>query len=133
MNQDDIPTTGQRVMQADIVDSIASTHYFTAADGYNAAHDKGNHEGGWEAPPQPLEQLTFCVLVLKNGYTVTGQGVCADPAQFNPEIGRHLALDDAQSKIWPLLGFRLRDRLMACARNGADPTLYSLGDPSRLR
>jgi hypothetical protein len=44
--------------------NLASEDYITAADGYNAAHDRGAHEGGWEAPPQLLELLTFCFLTF---------------------------------------------------------------------
>lgn len=128
MTDDQIPTTGQRVTIGDIAASIASEHYFTAADGYNGAHDKVGHEGGWNAPPQTLSLLTFCVLVLKNGFTVVGQSACADPKQFDATIGRKLAHADAQNKIWLLLGFRLRDRLTAAARIGFDPTLQPLGD-----
>lgn len=56
-------------------------------------------------------QLTVCCLVLKNGFTVTGESACADPANFRIEIGRRIARENAKAKIWPLLGFRLKDQL----------------------
>lgn len=59
----------------------------------------------------PLGVLTFCVLVLKNGFTVTGESACASPENFDAEIGRKIARQNATNKIWPLLGFRLRDQL----------------------
>lgn len=55
--------------------------------------------------------LTICVLVLRNGFTVTGESACASPENFDAEIGRKIARQNAVQKIWPLLGFRLRDQL----------------------
>ncbi len=61
-----------------------------------------------------LELLTFCVLVLRNGFTVTGESACASPENFNSEIGRRIARENAVSKVWPLLGYALKEKL-ACA------------------
>ena len=55
--------------------------------------------------------LTFCVLVLSNGFTVTGESACASPENFDAEVGRKIARQNAVNKVWPLLGFRLRDQL----------------------
>lgn len=84
---------------------IVSEHYFTAAEGVfgQAAVDPKS--------ARALGLLTFCVLVLRNGFTVTGESACASPEKFNAEIGRKVARDKAVEKIWPLLGFRLRDHL----------------------
>lgn len=57
--------------------------------------------------------LTVCCMTLKNGFTVTGESACASPENFNAEIGQKIARANAREKIWPLLGFRLRDRLSA--------------------
>ncbi|WP_421991675.1 Gp49 family protein [Roseococcus sp.] len=107
-------------------DFISSEHYFTARDGALGAFliEAGAITKEGETPlepgtemgmfiPAPLELLTFCVLVLANGFTVTGQGVCADPANFDAQMGRDLARKDAVNKIWPLLGFELRTKLAA--------------------
>ena len=102
--------TAPRVTPADIEAEIASEHYFTAAQGMRAAFE----EGGLPARDlkyEPLELLTFCVLVLKNGFTVTGESACASPANFDEEIGRKIARQNAVNKIWPLLGFSLRDAI----------------------
>lgn len=111
MIDDQIPTIGQRVTQADIIASIASAHYFTAAEGVCGGDDR--FRGADPTALGSLSLLTFCVLVLRNGFTVVGQSACADPKQFDAVIGQKLALSDAQNKIWLLLGFRLRDRLHA--------------------
>lgn len=114
--------TAPRVTPADIEAAIASEHYFTAQHGINGAfaelelHQR-HHETDTTidvAPPPPfqaLTQLTFCVLVLRNGFTITGESACASPENFDAEIGRKIARSKAVEKIWPLLGFRLRDRL----------------------
>lgn len=60
----------------------------------------------------PTSCLTVCCLTLTNGFTVTGASACASPENFDAKIGRNIAYNDAREKIWPLLGFRLKDQLM---------------------
>jgi hypothetical protein len=108
--------TAPRVTPADIEAEIASERYFTAADGVLGAYRNGGdvHPVGGtpsEEEHQTLGLLTFCVLVLRNGFTVTGESACASPENFDAEIGRKIARQNAVAKVWPLLGFRLRDRL----------------------
>ena len=98
-----------RVTPADIEAAIVSEHYFTAEEGVQGALAKTRPDLGVEVPP--LSLLTFCVLVLRNGFTVTGESACASPENFNSEIGRKIARQNAVNKIWPLLGFSLRDAI----------------------
>ena len=102
-----------RVTPADIEAEIVSEHYFTAADGYRSApcFDPNGQPTDCLPAPAPLDLLTFCVLVLRNGFTVTGESACASPENFDEEIGRKIARQKAVEKIWPLLGFRMRDQL----------------------
>jgi hypothetical protein len=98
--------TAPRVTLADIEASIiGSEHYFTAATAFQEGHE----------PPPELQLLTFCVLVLRNGFTVTGESACASPENFDAEIGRKLARARAIDKCWPLLGYALKERLHAMA------------------
>ena len=60
---------------------------------------------------ESLGLLTFCVLVLKNGFTVTGESACASPENFDAELGRKIARQKAVEKIWPLMGYALKERL----------------------
>lgn len=60
---------------------------------------------------EALSLLTFCVLVLRNGFTVTGESACASPENFDTEIGRTIARQNAVQKIWPLMGYALKDKL----------------------
>jgi hypothetical protein len=55
--------------------------------------------------------LTICVLVLKNGFTVTGESACASPENFDATLGRVLARRHAEAKLWPLLGYELKSKL----------------------
>jgi hypothetical protein len=59
----------------------------------------------------PGTTLTVCALSLKNGFQVVGESACASPENFNEEIGRKLAFDQARNKIWALEGYRLRSEL----------------------
>lgn len=103
-----------RVTPADIEAEIVSEHYFTAADGVLGeieTRSEAMTDRERAAISGPLDLLTFCVLVLRNGFTVTGESACASPANFDADIGRKVARQNAVAKVWPLLGFRLRDRL----------------------
>jgi len=105
-----------RVTPADIEAEIVSEHYFTAGEGVlGAAQPDEPGPVVYPPCPQELALLTFCVLVLRNGFTVTGEAACASPENFNAEIGRKVARANAVGKVWPLLGFRLRDKLAAGA------------------
>lgn len=104
--------TAPRVTPTDIQANISSEHYFTAGDG--AGHDFAiqiyHDESEFDGDKQ-LDLLTFCVLVLKNGFTVTGESACASPENFDAGIGRKIARDNAMAKIWPLMGYELRSNL----------------------
>lgn len=64
------------------------------------------------APVLPaLGLLTFYVLVLKNGFTVTGESACASPENFDAELGRKIARQNAVQKVWSLMGYELRTKL----------------------
>lgn len=57
--------------------------------------------------------LTVCVLTLRNGFTVVGESACASPENFDKALGEKIARQKAKDKLWPLLGFRLRDRIVS--------------------
>ena len=101
--------TAPRVTPADIEANITSESYFTAADGYRSNPCYDPHEP--LPAPAPLELLTFCVLVLRNGFTVTGESACASPENFDAELGRKIARQNAVQKTWPLMGYALKEKL----------------------
>lgn len=96
--------TAARVTPADIEANIESYFYFTAAQAATAV-------GRTIDADSPLHLLTFCVLVLRNGFTVTGESACASPENFDAEIGRRIARENAVQKVWPLMGYELRSKL----------------------
>lgn len=100
--------TAPRVTPEDIEANILEEHYFGASDAiYGDCRDINDvcHES--------LELLTFCVLVLKNGFTVTGESACASPENFDAELGRKIARQNAVRKTWPLMGYALKEKLAA--------------------
>jgi hypothetical protein len=95
-----------RITPVDIEKNITSEHYFTAQEGI-----QGTDPHYAQFSPSVLDLLTFCVLVLKNGFTVTGESACASPENFDAQIGRKIARENAINKIWPLMGYELRSKL----------------------
>lgn len=92
--------TAPRLTPADIGEIIQGEYYFTAA------------EATADCPQFPaLSRLTFCVLVLKNGFTVTGESACVSPENFNAEMGCKIARRKAVDKIWMLEGYLLTEKL----------------------
>ena len=99
--------TAPRVTPADIEANIASEHYFTAYGGSKYGRITRDEPANSDA----LKLLTFCVLVLRKGFTVTGESACASPENFDAEIGKKIARQNAVAKIWPLMGYALKQRL----------------------
>lgn len=81
--------TAPRVTQADVEGEIAAVDYAV------------------------FGTMTICVLTLQNSFQVCGESACADPRNFDKELGQKIAKQNATQKIWPLLGFRLKDKLNA--------------------
>jgi len=94
--------TAPRVTPQMIEDTIAAEYVFTAAQAT---------QGCPQVPSLAL--LTICVLVLKNGFTVTGESACASPENFDAALGAKIAKQHAKDKIWALEGYRLRSALSA--------------------
>lgn len=101
--------TAPRVTPTDIEANIASEHYFTAYGGAKYGRITRDEPQDSDA----LKLLTLCVLVLRNGFTVTGESACASPENFDAEIGRKIARQNAVAKVWPLMGYALKERLAA--------------------
>lgn len=108
--------TAPRVTMQRINDVISSEHYFTAQNGMMGAYVAGGdvHPVGGTPNKEThdtLGLLTFCVLVLKNGFTVTGESACASPENFDAELGRKIARENAINKVWMLEGYLLKQQL----------------------
>lgn len=95
-----VQQTPNRVSLDSMIDKIAG-EYFTTLD--------KAHEG---CPIiEGMEVMTICTLVMRNGFIVIGKSAPADPANFNPDLGRKFAREDAIRQLWPLEGYALREKL----------------------
>ena len=101
--------TEPRVTQEDINRNIESYFYFTAAQAAGLIDRHVDKDS-------PLHLLTFCVIVLRNGFTVTGESACVSPENFDFTLGCRIAREDAVKKIWPLMGYALKEQLHCAAR-----------------
>lgn len=97
-------STHPRVSLGDMEGKIVAEHYFTAGE---AAKALGHPS------MEPLDLLTICVLVMRNGFTVIGKSAPASPENFDAEKGKRFAYEDAIKQLWPLEGYALRERLAA--------------------
>jgi hypothetical protein len=95
--------TAPRVSLADIEANIAETHYVLGAQAVNAIGGVSEYAG--------LDTLTIALVVLRNGFTIIGKSAPASAANFDLQLGRKLAYEDAVRQIWPLMGYALRQRL----------------------
>lgn len=56
--------------------------------------------------------LRWGVLTTRCGYAVTGRpSVSVSPENDNAELGEKIAVDNARSELWPLMGYALKERL----------------------
>lgn len=59
----------------------------------------------------PNTTTTVCAMVLQNNFTLIGKSAAASMSNFNEDIGRKIAYDDAREQIWVLEGYLLREKL----------------------
>lgn len=105
-------------------EQVASEYYVNAGDA--VAYNSG---GPTVVPEERVNLLTICVLVLQNGFVVTGESYCSDPLAFDAEIGRKLARGRALDKVWPLLGYALCSELARPVLTEADALADLEGRP----
>lgn len=132
-NETGSESPGVTVTLAGIENEIIAEEYFNAGECAIASGHPGHPS---------LELLTFCILTLRNGFTVTGQSACADPRKYDREIGRKVARGDAIRQVWPLMGYELRSRLHQLESLQGDialeealtrMTAHRLGNPEAFR
>lgn len=59
----------------------------------------------------PGTTSTICRLTLKNGYSTIGESAAVSLANFDEEIGRKVARENARHKVWALEGYLLKQKL----------------------
>ncbi len=57
--------------------------------------------------------LTLCIIKMRNGFYVVGESAPASPANFNADLGRKFARENAVRKLWGFEGYALREKLAA--------------------
>jgi len=51
--------------------------------------------------------MTIALVKMLNGFVVVGKSAPADPANFNPELGKKFAYEDCIRQLWQLEGYAL--------------------------
>lgn len=72
-----------------------------------------------DATARNLSLVTICFIILENDFKVEGVSACVDPANYNEEIGRKCAYENAFEKIWQLEGYMLRQAMHEDAQTKA--------------
>lgn len=100
---------------ADIEANISATIYLNGFDAVMAAVRRtmlGNETDyghfARKAVGTHCDSLTICLLVMKNGFTIVGKSA---PTDFDEDLGRRLAYEDAVRQAWPLMGYELKSKM----------------------
>lgn len=51
---------------------------------------------------------TVCAIILNNNYVVIGKSAAVSMENFDEELGRKIAFDDAREQIWALEGYCMK-------------------------
>ena len=55
--------------------------------------------------------LTICIITMMNGFMILGKSAPADARNFDADVGKRYAYDDAFKQIWQFEGYLLRERM----------------------
>lgn len=61
--------------------------------------------------PRTMPHMTICILTTDNGFALVGKSTPADPENFNEDLGKKFAREDALRQMWPLEAYLLREIL----------------------
>lgn len=73
--------------------------------------------------PKAVPHMTIAIAVTATGFAIVGYSTPADPANFNVEYGRELALEQVFRQMWPLEAYLLREEFSKEGRT------TNMGDP----
>lgn len=59
----------------------------------------------------PKTTTTICSLILTNGFAVNGESASASLLNFDADLGKKIAFNNARDKIWALENYLLRQKL----------------------
>lgn len=78
----------------------------------------------------PDGRTTICQLTLLNGYTVWGESFCVCIENFDAVKGNKYSRERAVDKVWPLLGYDLRNKVTSIKLAGQPQgEILTLGSP----
>lgn len=115
--------TALRVTPGEIDAAIKFEFYLNAAEAVGAV----GHDGLVGDVPlagsgvEALQVMTVCFLVLQNGFIATGESACISPENYDQELGRKIARENARNKIWALEGYRKRSEGQSQAQLQIEP------------
>ena len=55
--------------------------------------------------------LTLCIITMQNGFKTIGKSAPASPENYDFEVGKTYAYEDAFKPLWQLEGYLLRETL----------------------
>jgi len=59
--------------------------------------------------------LTWCIITLKNGFTVVGEpSACVSIENNNEKVGKQVSYNNSFHKIWALERYLLKEELFCC-------------------
>ncbi len=61
--------------------------------------------------------LTLCILRMSNGFYLVGESAPASPENFDADIGKKFAYENAIRQLWKLEGYALREQLSKAKDN----------------
>jgi hypothetical protein len=64
----------------------------------------------------PDARTTICHLTMTNGFTVRGESACVARDEFDAELGKKYAYDQALDKAWAFEGYLLADKRHEAAK-----------------
>ena len=61
--------------------------------------------------PESIPHMTIAVVSVNNGFVLVGKSTPADEQNFDEELGKKYAYEDALRQMWPLEAYLLRERM----------------------
>lgn len=59
----------------------------------------------------PNTTTTVCAMTLQNNFVIIGKSASASMTNFDEELGKQIAYQDAREQIWQYAGYELRSEL----------------------
>lgn len=104
-----------QVNMSEVLKSVDREHFFTAADGVFGEHTRREGFSGIIfGMSQTMKRVTFCVLILKNGYPVIGYSIGEENGVHDEESAKDFAREDAMLKLERYIAYGRSTREAKC-------------------